>query len=274
MNKIDQAILSSNTKQEKYPKFIAQGDVHGQLEQLVDNLATIGLSDSQANWYGNDAIFLQIGDMIDRGPQSIEAWNYICTLQKNAAMHHGQVVRLLGNHELLVLQNKFNHTNFANPEGFRERVKQDILSAKLQASYVFMDHIFIHGCLRNDMRKILVREIAAQKQVYSRTIKMTDIATYMNQLLVQAVTDDDYHHPIFRESFSRGGDWLVGGIFWSDFSEMHDDAANPYKQIVGHLPPGKEGMYRVSSDNKVINIDGGLSPGHGEHQTILTIDEN
>ena len=94
---------------------IVVGDIHGELDGFKEILRNAGLIDSKDNWSGGDCILIQTGDVIDRGPYSREAIDLLRKLQKEAADAKGEVIRLCGNHELMLLQNNFRYVNFNDP---------------------------------------------------------------------------------------------------------------------------------------------------------------
>ncbi len=79
------------------------GDVHGQLRQLIKLLQQEQLIDHQHHWIGKQAIIWFIGDLVDRGKESIAVLDLVMNLQREAVIAGGQVGCLLGNHEMLML---------------------------------------------------------------------------------------------------------------------------------------------------------------------------
>ena len=79
------------------------GDIHGQLKKLVKLLKDAQLIDEHLAWQGANAVLWLIGDLVDRGPDSIAVLDLARRLQTEAASVGGQVACLLGNHELLML---------------------------------------------------------------------------------------------------------------------------------------------------------------------------
>ena len=65
------------------------GDIHGELEQLKTLIQKINLNDE-------DELYV-LGDVIDRGPSSIEALQYLMTMSNCTC--------IAGNHELMMLSN-------------------------------------------------------------------------------------------------------------------------------------------------------------------------
>ena len=51
-------------------RIVAIGDVHGAFDQFVAILRAAGLVDTRNRWSGRKAVFVQTGDVLDRGPDS------------------------------------------------------------------------------------------------------------------------------------------------------------------------------------------------------------
>src|SRR5579871_3475958 len=79
------------------------GDVHGQLKKLVRLLREAYIVREDLSWQAGDATLWFIGDLVDRGPDSIGVLDLVMRLQREAVQAGGQVASLLGNHELLML---------------------------------------------------------------------------------------------------------------------------------------------------------------------------
>ncbi len=98
----DLAFTNASNRYDKTPeRVIAIGDVHGDFDDFCLMLKELGLADSQNHWIGGKAILVQSGDVIDRGNKGREAMDLLILLEKEAAAAGGQVVPLLGNHEVM-----------------------------------------------------------------------------------------------------------------------------------------------------------------------------
>jgi Calcineurin-like phosphoesterase len=104
------AIIERDTSAE----VIALGDVHGGYERLVSLLSKAGLikPDAQTppgySWTGGNRLLVSVGDLIDKGDQSIEVLDLIMKLQSQAATSGGEIIVTLGNHEVEFLANPDN----------------------------------------------------------------------------------------------------------------------------------------------------------------------
>ena len=82
-------------------RIVAIGDVHGAFDNFVAILRTAGLIDNRRQWAGGKTVFVQTGDVLDRGPASREAMDLLRKLEKDAPAAGGLVLPLLGNHEVM-----------------------------------------------------------------------------------------------------------------------------------------------------------------------------
>src|SRR5260370_40691467 len=58
-------------------RIVAVGDVHGAYDRFVEILKTAGLIDDQLHWSGGRAHLVQTGDVVDRGPDSRKAIDFL-----------------------------------------------------------------------------------------------------------------------------------------------------------------------------------------------------
>lgn len=64
-------------------------------------LAHARIIDEEANWAGGDDILVQTGDIVDRGTYAWDIYRMMQTLRGQASGQGGQVVSVLGNHEVM-----------------------------------------------------------------------------------------------------------------------------------------------------------------------------
>lgn len=108
-------------------RLVAVGDVHGDFDDLCRILKRTGLVDNQNRWIGGSATLVQTGDLVDRGPQSRGVIDLLLGLEKEAAEAGGQVVPLLGNHEVMNILGDLryvtpqNYAAFADSESEKRR---------------------------------------------------------------------------------------------------------------------------------------------------------
>ena len=91
------------TEMRTSPRVVAVGDIHGDFSSLVTILQHAGIIDDQHRWTGGNTTLVQTGDFLDRGPKARDVMDLLMGLEKQAAKQGGEVVVLLGNHEIMNL---------------------------------------------------------------------------------------------------------------------------------------------------------------------------
>ena len=112
-------------------RVVAVADVHGAYDQFVEILRTAGVVDADAHWAGGATHLVQMGDLVDRGPDSRKAIDLVRRLEREARTAGGQVHALLGNHEVQRMLGDLRYTVPGEYEAFAsansERVRDDFL---------------------------------------------------------------------------------------------------------------------------------------------------
>ncbi|MFH2042759.1 MAG: metallophosphoesterase [Acidobacteriota bacterium] len=100
-------------------KIVAVGDIHGDYDNLVFILQKNGLIDGDLRWSGEKTHFVQLGDIMDRGPDARKVFDLLMRLEKEAPLCGGRVHVLLGNHEESNLTgNAFDYPGYVKVEQF------------------------------------------------------------------------------------------------------------------------------------------------------------
>ena len=94
-------------------RIVAIGDVHGDLENAQRVLQAARVLDANLKWAAGCTTLIQTGDIVDRGPASLATLDFFRGLREEASMHGGEVIMLLGNHELLNFEGA---THYVHPE--------------------------------------------------------------------------------------------------------------------------------------------------------------
>jgi fructose-1,6-bisphosphatase len=58
-------------------RIVAVGDVHGAYDRFVEILTTAGVIDKRLRWTGAKTHLVQLGDVLDRGPDSRKAMDLL-----------------------------------------------------------------------------------------------------------------------------------------------------------------------------------------------------
>ncbi|MEM8694804.1 MAG: metallophosphoesterase, partial [Pseudomonadota bacterium] len=95
------AWLEEPQEAEVVPRIVAIGDIHGDHEAFRAIVQAAGLVNADGAWIGGDAILLQIGDVPNRGPNSMPIIRDLMRLRDEAIAAGGRVTVLIGNHEAM-----------------------------------------------------------------------------------------------------------------------------------------------------------------------------
>ena len=123
-------------------RIVAVGDLHGDYQAWVTIARAAGLMDSAGRWAGGRTTFVQLGDILDRQPDSLKIVRSLQQLQNEAPRAGGKVVIILGNHEAMNLVGDYRYTTpgefaaFAGPgsPALRDRVYEQNRAAVEQAA--------------------------------------------------------------------------------------------------------------------------------------------
>jgi hypothetical protein len=91
-------------------RIVAVGDVHGAYDRFVEILRAARVLDERLRWIGGRTHLVQLGDIVDRGPDSLKALDLVDGLQKDASRAGGAVHVLLGNHEVMRMLGDLRYT--------------------------------------------------------------------------------------------------------------------------------------------------------------------
>jgi hypothetical protein len=242
---------------------VAVGDVHGELDALREILHHAGVLGNQDQWIGGSTVLIQTGDVIDRGPKSKETYALLASLQAKAARTGGKVIRLLGNHELALLQGNYRYADFQGAADLRRVLVRDVMAGNVQAAFAGQGYLFTHAGVRPEIGERLLANGVRE----TGTSEAEALADRINEILIDAVTSGDYSDSIFHVGHSRGGPHSFGGIFWEDASEIRSSAqAGGIFQVFGHTV---QKQIQISTCASRVAIDIGMH--HYGGRAYLTV---
>jgi hypothetical protein len=118
-------------------RIVAVGDLHGDFAVWRDIIRAAQLVDDQGHWIGGDAVLVQTGDVVDRGPDSLKIIQDLMRLQREALRAHGQVIALVGNHEAMNLTGDLRYVSAADYAAYADRRsaqrREDVFTANKAA---------------------------------------------------------------------------------------------------------------------------------------------
>jgi len=242
------------------------GDVHGHLKKLVKLLQDAQLINAQHSWKAGRATLWFIGDLVDRGPESIAVLDLVMGLQAEAAASGGTVASLLGNHEMMLLAAyRFGRRSTGLGSNFLTRWKQnggkreDIASLTLR-HLEWMAHLpamaLVDDCLL----------MHADAPFYIKCGHSVDeVNAAFNKLLSRS---DALAWEEMIEDFARRGTFMhtIGGEeialrFLSIFGGRQLVHGHTPISTILRCPPRKVDSPWIYAGGKCVNIDGGMSLG-------------
>ena len=247
-------------------RLVSIGDVHGSLIGLHELLFKAGLTESRnsCSWHPETkarggVLFVQNGDIVDRGPNASEAWLCLKHLQDTAPEHGSEVIRLLGNHELWWLTGQLSYRNKKadtkeKVENLISLMKKEILSGAVKGAHAAVKDglslLFIHAGLRPAMIDKL-RQTVPALQSPSELEESVIIADYINAMLVsdlqscrEGTMRCKLENIVYSAGPERGGNQL-GGPYWTDFSVLQE----AHKTQVASMSLSSSSSDRVSDSS-------------------------
>ncbi len=116
-------------------KIVAVGDLHGDYENFIKILKGTGIVDDTLHWKAGKTHLVQIGDVMDRGPDARKILDLLMQLEKEAEQAGGMVHLLLGNHEEMNITGiAFRYPDYVTvdqfisflPDGYRQRKEKEL----------------------------------------------------------------------------------------------------------------------------------------------------
>ncbi len=101
-------------------RIVAIGDLHGDLDVTRRVLRLVGAIDAANNWIGGELAIVQVGDLIDRGPDDRAVIDFMHELKTKASTAGGSVHLLNGNHEAMNVQFDFRYVHPAAWQPFAD----------------------------------------------------------------------------------------------------------------------------------------------------------
>jgi hypothetical protein len=91
-------------------RLVALGDLHGDLAAARAALRLAGAIDFENRWIGGDLVVVQTGDILDRSDQELQILELFEALTVEAFEAGGAFYSLLGNHEVMNVEQDFRYT--------------------------------------------------------------------------------------------------------------------------------------------------------------------
>ena len=103
-------------------RIVAVGDVHGDYDQLIKVLQSATIIDQKNRWIAGRTHLVQLGDLPDRGPDTLKVFEFLKKLESQARRKRGAVHVLIGNHDAM---NMWGRLSFVTPAEYEAFVTRD-----------------------------------------------------------------------------------------------------------------------------------------------------
>ncbi len=250
------------------PRIVAIGDIHGAFPEFANTLETLGIAKRSSpesfdlTWTGKGSVLLLVGDYCDRGEHSREVYDSIMDLEEEARKVGGQVIPLIGNHEVLLLN------------GTVEKWAATLKPPKKQHYQNTIDSFTKAG--------LDFHETISPKGKYGAWIRRRPLFAVINGFLFihgglpkpPASKSDlaaDFRESVEAENWSKGFLMSETGPlwirdWWDDETLIQENFRNLGIRgvVFGHTPGalGTEGEIQ-QKDGKIVSIDIGMTPAYG-----------
>ena len=116
------AMASIDARAQPAPqRIVAIGDLHGDHDAWRAISQSAGLVDAKGKWTGGKSTLVQMGDIVDRGPDSLKIIRDLMRLQREAPRRGGKVIVLLGNHEAMMMTGDLRYVHPGEYAAFVDR---------------------------------------------------------------------------------------------------------------------------------------------------------
>ena len=237
-------------------------DIHGQYKIFKELLLSHNIIDQNNSWIWGNGHLVIIGDVFDRGDEVHEALWLIYNLEQQAKKMGGAVHFLLGNHEVMVLQDDLRYVNSKYTiisDSFSITVpelygKNTFLGRWLRSKNFLIQiglHLFVHGGIHPEL------------------ITQYNSITDINRTMIDNIDIDRgiiKSNPTLALLFRNNGPVWYRGFFTPDSLPDVSDIEltsilnhfNVERIIVGHTT--RDSIYS-SHNQQIICVDGGIKFG-------------
>ncbi|MGB7220004.1 MAG: metallophosphoesterase [Vicinamibacterales bacterium] len=271
-------------------RIVAIGDVHGAYDRFVEILGRAGLIDARLRWTGGKTHLVQLGDVVDRGPDSLKVLDLLRRLEKDASRAGGAVHALLGNHEVMRMTGDMRYVHPGEYGAFKssesEEIRQDMIR---RAAPNLRDDL-----LRQTPLGYFEMRLAFGRQgIYGQWLRQHDVMIRINGLVfvhagippaLAGLTCDVVNTTIRREITADLEKTLADplanlsgredGHLWNrelpeefeSFAPQVNEilaAQNARAIVIAHTVT-PDGRIRVRFGGKVLQIDTGMQPAYVE----------
>ena len=102
-------------------RVVAIGDIHGDYANYLEVLKEAGVVDRRGKWNAGTTHVVQVGDIPDRGPDTLKIIEHLQKLEKQAKKAGGFLHLLIGNHEYMNVTGDLRYVHPGEFDAFKTR---------------------------------------------------------------------------------------------------------------------------------------------------------
>ncbi|KAI9206747.1 Metallo-dependent phosphatase-like protein [Polychytrium aggregatum] len=246
-------------------RVVAVGDFHSDYPSTLKVLMLANITDKNGDWVGGSTTFVQTGDVVDRGPDTIKLYDMMRRLQKQAKEAGGRVVPLLGNHEVMNMANDLRYVtpeDFASFGGDEQRAHEWSAKGELGSwlrglgiTTKVGGTVFVHGGIHPSWARHGVRKL--------NEMARAALTLPPDQIHRQAIFDGK--SPIWYRGYASNPEATECAVL-----EQALNYLGAKRMVVGHTPQ-QSGKILKRCGGKVFVIDVGISRYYGFGYAALEI---
>jgi hypothetical protein len=234
-------------------------DVHGQYQLMLSLLKAHGIIDISNNWAFGQGHFVVLGDIFDRGDEVTEILWFVHNLEKQAEKAGGKVHYLLGNHEVMVLQNDLRYIH--------KKYRYSMALTGITYNDLFGKNTYLGRWLRSKPVAITINNIAfvhagISGQVLQRGLSFHEMNTLFQERIIDQDEEKILADSILADLYLDDGPVWYRGYFNGDFSlERTQNLLHRLK--VKHIVVGHTSFPEIVSlhRRKIIGVDSSIKTG-------------
>lgn len=226
-------------------RVVAIGDLHGDYDRFVFILSNpnVRIVDNELRWAAGKTHLVQLGDIMDRGPDAKKIFDLLMRLEEEAEAAGGMVHVLIGNHEEMNITGvALDYPEYVPPEQFLSFLPDDVRQAREKAYVAKLTNdrrrqVEAEGLdLENDevLRAYWQRIIRSDRE--ARSAYVNDFNdTYGNWLMqknvVIKINDVVYSHGGVNEDLSTWPLREINALMRKELRQIQDMIKNPQRYL-------------------------------------------
>ncbi len=265
---------------------VVVGDADADLTAVRQIFQAEKLVNEHDHWIGDRRVAVQVGDVVGRGENPKELYEFLFAIQDQARRAGGDVILLLGNHEMALLTGEPIRGDFKDgetvlQEEMRNLLRDGVLEGRLQGAAVVegvdgVKHLVTHAGYSEKLKEFLIgipvwdewlerfQETGDFNQVLDPRMDERALLQFINQA-VRSISEHVRDFPDklprtsgnLRQLLNKSNGILMGSEgFMNRVASFIDEGLVPVSQVFGH----SVGSTVRFQDNRglAINTDSGL----------------